>query len=174
MLAAILVEGRARADGDISKCPVVIILIKNAGRAVAGDVDVGPTIIVEVERGNTERVASIRAIDVCLDRDIFEGTVAAIVIQNIFRARQAMRIAHDRDPLPDTGSSLRGCWRAQQIEIYIVGHDQIKQAITVVVDERAPRTPGFSCSGHSSFIPDFGEHTFLVMKQAVLAVISNV
>ena len=45
---SILVEGGAGRHGDFPKRPVVIVAIEQARRAVTGDVDIGPTVVVKI------------------------------------------------------------------------------------------------------------------------------
>src|SRR5437588_10438882 len=52
LLASVFVEGRARRDRDIGKRSVVIVAVENAGRAVAGDINIGPAVFVEIEGGH--------------------------------------------------------------------------------------------------------------------------
>ena len=80
---------------------------------------------------------AVGLIDVSFDGDVFERAIAAIMIQNVFRGRQAARAAHHRRPFPDAGSSLAGCRRGGQIKIHVVRHNQIKKAVTVVIYESA-------------------------------------
>ena len=56
LLATIGVVGDTRQDADVCKRPVSIIMIKNAGSAVASHVDVRPAIIVIVKRRNAETI----------------------------------------------------------------------------------------------------------------------
>src|SRR5581483_11168476 len=52
LLAAVLIEGCAGGHSHVRESAVAIIVIENAGRAVAGDVNVRPAIVVVVESGN--------------------------------------------------------------------------------------------------------------------------
>ena len=54
LLASVFVEGGAGEDGYVGEGSVVIVAVENAGGAVAGDVDVGPAVVVEVEGGDAE------------------------------------------------------------------------------------------------------------------------
>ena len=85
LLASVFVEGRAGGDRDVGEGSVVIVAVENAGRAVAGDEDVGPAVVVEVERGDAEGVVAVGLVDVGFGGDVFEGAVAAIVVKNVLR-----------------------------------------------------------------------------------------
>src|SRR5437588_8215527 len=56
--AAIFVERGAGNNGNVGKGAVVIVAIQDAGRAVAGDIDIGPAVVVVIERGDAEGVMS--------------------------------------------------------------------------------------------------------------------
>src|SRR5260370_41255469 len=51
LLAASVVEGDAGLDGNFCESSVVVVVKEQAGSGIAGDVDVGPAVVVEVERG---------------------------------------------------------------------------------------------------------------------------
>ena len=86
LLASILVECGTCGYRNISESSVTIVVVQNAGSAVAGDVNVRPAVGVEVESRDTERVMAIGAIEVRFNCDIFECTVAAVAIKNVLRA----------------------------------------------------------------------------------------
>src|SRR5690348_7283534 len=63
LLAPILVKCSAAFGGDVGKGAVFLIVVKNARRAVTCNVDIGPTIVVVIERRNAETVVAISFID---------------------------------------------------------------------------------------------------------------
>ena len=147
LLAPVFVEGRACGHRNIGESSIVIVVVENAGRAVAGDENVGPAVFVEIERGDAEGIVAVGAVDVRFGRNVFKRAVAAIVIENVLRPRQATRPAHHRNALPDAGRTLAGRGRGRQIEVDIVRYDEIEPAVAVVVDEGAARAPGLARSG---------------------------
>ena len=72
--------------------------------------------------------------------DIGEGSVAVVVIENVLSARQARRPAGDQDSLVSAGAIL-GQGRGLQIEVDVVGDEEIEMAVAVVVDEGAAGVP---------------------------------
>src|SRR6266550_6314685 len=110
LLAAIFVERNPGRYRNVGECAIVIVAIKDAWGAVACNVDIGPTIIVKIEGGNTHPVMSIGLADVSLGGDIRESAVSAILIQDILRTRQTARPAHYRNALPHARASLAGDW----------------------------------------------------------------
>jgi len=69
---AVIVERGARNNGDIGERAVVIVVIEDAGGAVARDVDVRPAVVVIIENGNAEAVMPVGLIDVRFRRDVFK------------------------------------------------------------------------------------------------------
>ena len=135
LLASIFVIGRARADRDIGERPIVIVAKQHAGRAVAGNIDVGPTIVIEIKGGHAQRVMTGGLIDVRLSRYVHEFPSTHIVIENVLRSRQSARPAHHGNSLPHTRRALARGWRFREIEIYIVGYDKVQLSIAVVIQE---------------------------------------
>src|SRR5271169_40461 len=144
LLAPLFVERYSSHHRNIGESSIAIVVIKNAGGAVGGYVDIRPAIIVKIKCGNAERIASCGLVDVSLFGDIREGPITAILIQNVFRSRQSARSAHHRYTLPHARTSLARDWSGGRIEIHIICHHQIKVPISVVVNESTARTPGFS------------------------------
>ena len=152
----------------------MIVAIKNAGSAIAGYKNIRPSIFVEIERRHAERVVAIGAIDVRFCGDVFKSSVAAIVIENVLRAGKSARAAHHGNPFPDAGRPLSRRGRGREIEIHIVGDNQIEAAIAIVVDEGAARAPGLARSGDSGLLSDFSEDPMIVVVKAVLPVVGDV
>ena len=94
---AVFIEGAARGNGDFPKCAVVIVVVEQAGRGVAGHVDIRPAVVVEIGRGGPHPVGArgppvlayerggrrARLSDARFLRHIFERTIAAIAIQQV-------------------------------------------------------------------------------------------
>ena len=174
LLAPVFVKGCAGSDCDIGERSIVVVAIENAGRAVAGDENVGPSIFVEVECRHAEGVVAFGAINVGFGGDVFKRAIAAIVIEDILRSGQTARPAHDGNPLPDASQTFPRRRRGRQIEIHIIGHNQIEAAIAIVVDECAARAPRLARSRDAGFLGDFGEHAVLIVVKTVLAVVGDV
>src|SRR3954469_9766452 len=174
LLAAILVESSAGGHRNIGKGPVVVVAVKNARCAVAGDENVGPAVFVEVEGGYAEGVMTVRLVDMGFRGDILKCAIAAVVIQDVLRACQPTRAAHDRNAFPDTGWPITGGGRRSQIEIDIVRTDEIEIAVAIVIYERATRAPCFTGTRHPGLLSDFGEDGTIIAIEAVLAVVGDV
>src|SRR5216683_2966269 len=175
LLAPVVVESGAGDDGNVGERAVVIVVVKNAGGAVAGDINVRPAVVVVIKSGNAEGVMPVGLIDAGFGSDIFENAVAKIVIKNIFRPRQAAWAAHHRHAFPHAGGPLAGSGRGGQIEIDVVGDEQIELAVAVVVNKGAAGAPGFSVAGNLGFLADVGEGAVaVVVVEDVFAVVRDV
>src|SRR3954452_15713822 len=170
LLAAIFVESSAGGHRNIGKSPVVVVAVKNARCAVAGDEYIGPAVFVEVEGGYAEGVVAVRLVDVGFRSDVLKCAIAAVVIQDVLRAGQAAGTAHDRNAFPDTGWPITRGRRGGQIEIDIVRRDEIEIAVAIVIYERATCPPCFTEPRHSGLLRGFGEDAMIITIQAVLAV----
>ena len=89
--------------------------------------------------------------------DVFEGAVAAIVIEDIFCGGQTLRAAHHGSAFPHAGGALTGSGRGREIEVDVVGDHEIEMAVAVVVDEGAAVAPGFAGASDAGFFADVGE-----------------
>src|SRR5579863_527276 len=85
LFASILIEGHAGLRGDVDEGSIFLVVIKNAGGAVAGHVDVGPAIVIVVESGNAEAIVAVRFFDAAGLAYVSELSTAEIVIKNIGR-----------------------------------------------------------------------------------------
>jgi len=174
LLTAIFIERRSRRHCDVSKGSVVVVTVKNAGSAIARNENIGPAVFVEIQRGNAERVMPVGAIDMRLGSDVFERTVAFVVIKNILRARQTAAGRTSRETFPYTGGPLAWRGRRRKIKIHIVGYDQVEPAVAIIVNKCAACSPAFPRAGDSSFLRYFGEDAALIMVEPVLAVVGDV
>src|ERR1700740_2634642 len=101
LLTPVFIKSGTGCNRNVGESPVVIVSIQDRGGAVARNVDVWPAVFVEVERRNAEGIVTVGALDVRLARNIFEGSVAAIVVKNVLRSGKAARSAHHRNAFPE-------------------------------------------------------------------------
>src|SRR4029077_256887 len=101
--AGVFVGGGARGDGDVLEGAVSIVVVEDTGGGIAGAENFGPAVVVVIECGDAEGVVAVGLVDVSLDGDVFEGSIAAIVVEDIFCAGQALRSAHYGRAFPDAG-----------------------------------------------------------------------
>ncbi len=110
-------------------------------RHVAGDVDVGPAVVVEIGGNDTEAVAAAGLQDAGFLADIGEGAVAIVVIKSIVGQAVVRAGRTSRQALPLAGVVAAGLGGMGQIEIDVVGDEDIELAVTIVVEQRAAGTP---------------------------------
>src|SRR5207244_7111990 len=91
----------AGLNSSLLEGPVVFVAIEQAGRHIAGDIDVRPAVIVEVRGRYSESVAAARLQNAGPFRYVGERSVAVVVVQRVACERQTARSAHHRDLLPD-------------------------------------------------------------------------
>ena len=72
--------------------------------------------------------------------DIGERAVAIVVIQNVLAALQARRAAGNHHAFVEARAGF-GHRRGRQIEIDVVGDEQIEVAVAIVIDEGASGVP---------------------------------
>src|SRR5215468_784955 len=113
-------------------------------------------------------------IDVRLRGDIFELSTTKIVIEDVLRPGEATWAAHHWHAFPHARGTLTGSGSSGNIEINVVGDNQVEQPIAVVVYESAARTPGFPGSGNARFSAYFAKDAFLIVVQTTASVIGNV
>ena len=120
---AILPEGSTRIVPDFLKGSVVLVVEEEVLRAVVGDVNVIPSVVVEIRRRHAHGAAHISA-DARLVGHIRKGSIAVIVIELIGFALviQRSRIV---------GRRVEGAILG--VKLYIAAHKQIDTSILVVV-----------------------------------------
>ena len=144
LLAAVLVEGGTDVGGDVGEGAVVIVAIEDGRGGVAGDVDVGPAVFVVVEGGDGEAVVAVGALDAGGLADVFEFSVAEIVEESVGGVGKAARAAHDGDALPHAAGAGARLGGGGEVEVDVVGDEDIEFAVTVVVDEGTAGAPLFA------------------------------
>src|SRR5581483_4870774 len=70
LLASVFVEGGACDYRNVGESSIVVVAIENARRAVAGDVDVRPAVVIEIKRRDAEGIMSSSLLDARLLADI--------------------------------------------------------------------------------------------------------
>src|SRR6266567_6399890 len=110
LLAPILVESHAGSDGNFTECAIVIVMKKHAGGRITRDVDIWPSVAVEISRQDCKTVVSPRLADSRLIADIGEGTFTIVVIERTSRSLQPAWATHDGNTFPLARSITSGYW----------------------------------------------------------------
>src|SRR5690348_12484986 len=106
--------------------------------------------------------------------DVFEAAISAIVVKDVLGCFQAAGAAHHGHAFPQAGGTLAGLGRIGQVGIHVVGNQQVKLAVAVVVHEGATRPPGFAVAGHPGLFANLGEGAVIVVVEPVLAIVGDV
>src|SRR3954464_9023066 len=117
----ILVEGCAGYNPYIGECPIAIVAIKNARSAITGHIDIGPSVIVVIQSGDTEAIMPGRILNASLLSHISKLPVAEVVIEQVTGWLETAGAAHDRNPLPMAIHAFAGSRGGAHIEVDIVG-----------------------------------------------------
>src|SRR5690606_6672528 len=120
---------------------VPLIALQQARRRVAGNVQIGIAVVVEVRGDDAESVAVAAAVDPAGARNVGEAAVAFVVKQEVLRERQSPWSTDDRRALPLTEAARAGQGSRLAIEREIVGDHQVESAVAVVVNECAADIP---------------------------------
>ncbi len=117
---------------------------------------------------------AVGLVDVGFRGDVFEGAVAAIVVEDVLRRRQSSRAAHHRRALPDARRAVSRRRRGREIEVHVIGDDEIELAVAIVVNEGAAASPSLARSADARLVGHIGEDTVIVVVETVLAVVGDV
>src|SRR4051812_41650916 len=166
-----LTVGTQRAsgfNGDVLKFPILLVLVQGACGGIIGNIDVRPSIVVEVAREYTQAVGAVCAENASRFRDIAERAVAIVVVENVLASQQSRRPTRDHHALVQTGTRLRNR-RGGQIHIDVVGNEQIEFAVAIVVNESAAGVPALAIARDSGLLAYIGERpvTVIVIKNVL-------
>ena len=150
-------------------------MVEDGGRGVAGDVDVGPAVVVVVEGGDGEAVVSGGLLEAAGFAEVFEFPVAEVVVEDVGGVVEAARAAHDGHAFPHAACGFSGRRNLGEIEVDVVGDGDVELAVAVVVDEGAASSPLLAGAGDSGCLRHFLKRPVaFVVVEAVEAVSSDV
>src|SRR5579884_689394 len=135
LLHSVFAERDAALHALLRKCSVVIVAEEEAGCGIAGDVDIGPTVIIEIGRNDSQTVTGRRFADSGRGSNISECAVAVIVIKRVAAVGQTARTAEDAFVV--TGIALARARDGIRIEGHVIRNKQIKAAVAIVIDKGA-------------------------------------
>ena len=174
---AVGAQGATGFERDVDELAIFLVLVEGAGGGVVGNVDVGPAVVVEIGGEHAKTIGAICAENPRDPRDVGEGSVAVVVIQDVFAAIQSRWAARYDHALVETRTRLwhgRGC----QVHVDVVRDKQIEAAVAVIVHKRAARVPALAVGGDTGLRADVGEGAISVVviehvlaEQIVVAVV---
>ena len=172
------VEGAAGRDRDLPEGAVVVVAIEEARRGVAGDVDVGPSVVVEIRRRRPHPVGA-RGPPVAADerhggrpagmgdprllRDVDERAVSAVAIEDVRAAGESLRPAGHGDLVVAAVGRVAGPRRPGRIEVHVARHEQVQMAVPVVVEKAAAGPPAVQRSRDPGLLGDVRERAVAVV-----------
>ena len=169
-LPVLTVRAAAR-HADVGERAVAIVAVQCARVRIVRDIEVDPAVVVEVERAHAQAVCALRARDPRLLGHIVERAVAGIVVQHVFATGQPRRAARHLDPFVATQPRVRR-GRGGQIEIDVVGDEEVEPAVAIVIEERAAGAPACARAGKTRAAGHFFERP--VCSVAIQPVLSPV
>ncbi len=105
--------------------------------------------------------------------DIGERAVAIVVVENIFAALEAGRTAGHHHALVEARARFRH-GRGRQIQIDVVGDEQIELAVAVVVHKCAAGVPALAIAGDAGLLAHIGERAVaVVVVENILAEVGD-
>jgi tetratricopeptide (TPR) repeat protein len=160
LFAPLLVIGHASRHADLLKTFSLQIMEVKAGRGIAGYVDIGPTIVVEIGNQRSETVIILVRRDVHVVRDIGKVAVSVVLIQRDRFPGQTSWAANHRKAFPLALRPFSWVRCLGRIEFDVVDNHKVERAIPIKVDKRASRAPAGLRRAEST---GFG----LILKRAV-------
>jgi hypothetical protein len=128
------------SNGDIAEGSVLLILIERGGRRVVGNINVRPAVAIQIGGRDAQAVSAYSGPHAGLLAHIDKGAVALVVIENVLAAGQVPAVRRQ----PECPCKCRDhprAGRGLQIEVDIVGDEQIEMAVAIVVDKSAAGVP---------------------------------
>ena len=150
----ILTEGAAGQNGVIGEAAVAVVPPEVGGSGVIGDVDVLEAVVVVVQEEDAEAIVRLAAADARSDRDVLEGAVPVVAVEQV----RAPGIASGSASHPQTGKEALGGVVLRR-ELHVAGYVEIQEPVAIVVPEggaggpAAPRDSRFPRDLHEGPIP---------------------
>src|SRR5580704_5734745 len=122
LLMAIFAVRAASDHRDVRERAVVIVVEKNAGLRIDGDINIRPAIVIEIIGNGRNRIARAWLHDARLYGDVRESSIAVVVIEQIGVPGKATRTAHGGNAFPLANGRLGRRWSYFRIEFDVVAY----------------------------------------------------
>ena len=165
LLMTAVAVGAIGHDGDIGKCAVMVVLKQDAGLGIDGDIDIRPAIVVEVIGDGSDGIARAGLENAGLLRNVGEGPIAIVVIEDVGVRRKTARAAHDGYALPLAVVRCIGGWNFVGIELDVVADEEIEKAVAVVVEKGAAGAPANVFLIEPGLLRDIGKCAIAVVME---------
>src|SRR5262249_53883250 len=154
LFEAMLTKSNTGLSCNVFEGAVLIVAEEDARRRVTGDVNVGPTVTIEVGCYRCKRVKPFDSPDARRNTGILERQVSAVVVEPHRTVWQTSGPAKHWHALPFAVGGLARQWSCSQVKSLIARDQQVEPTIAIVVQERAARTPLLCRSGSPSAFRD--------------------
>ena len=144
LLGPVFIHRQAQLQALFDKRTVSLVLEQQAGRGIGGDIDIRPAGSEIVGRHRRQSESGRRAVDSRGLGHVGERAIAVVAIEQAALRLQAARPAIHRNALEIAIGILAGSRDRLKIEHHIVRDKQIQQAIAVIVDPGATRSPALA------------------------------
>ena len=137
----LIAQGYATLYALFFESSVVLIDEQKAGSRVASDIYVGPTVLVEVRCHDGHSIARPGLPHARLNAYIGKSSISIIPVKGVSAIRKAPWTAGDGKPLPIAVNVRSRPGNVVEVELHVVGDEQIQETIAIVIKERAPGAP---------------------------------
>ncbi len=169
LFVAVVAVRAAGDDGDIRERSIVIVLQKDAGLRIDGDVDVGPAVVIKIVRNCGDGVAATGFEDAGSFGNIGERAVTIVAIEDVGVAGEATRAAHDRNAFPLAEWRAVGIGSLCRIKFDVVADEEVEITVAVVIEKSAAGAPANFIVVKACLFRDVGEGAVAVVaKQDVV------
>ena len=100
LLGAVFADRAATLESFLSECAVMVVAEQKTGTGIAGEIDVRPSIVVEISHHRAQAVAVGGGGNARPLTHIGEGPITVVAVEGMPALWQPSRAAHDRNALP--------------------------------------------------------------------------
>jgi hypothetical protein len=137
----LIAQGYATLYALLFESSVVLIDEQETGSRVASHIYVGPTVLVEVRCHDSHSIARPGLPNARLNADVRKGSISVIPVKGVSAERKASWAAGDGKTLPIAVNVRSRPGNVVEVELHVIGDEQIQVTIAIVIKERAPSAP---------------------------------
>src|SRR4029077_14144715 len=120
---AIFVVGATRAHGDVGKRAIVVVVEQDARLGIDRDVNVGPTVVIEIVGDGRDGVTRAGFEDAGFFCDVGKRAITVVVKEIVGVSGKAARAAHYGNAFPLAGSSIFGIRSGGWVEFDVIADE---------------------------------------------------
>ena len=137
LLLPILVERDSDLQTSLGERAIAIVAEQEAGRGVAGDVNIRPAVTIEIGGDGGERIIRRGCQNAGWLAHIDECSVSVVVVQTASLLRKSPGPTEDRNTRPIAGGILAANRDLVRIENHIMTDEEIEATVAIIVDPGA-------------------------------------